>query len=80
MKLKREVNVVQRYIHNTDGVSLDPHERGDWVKFEDYNALQSELENILSSVREAVEYQKNCKPELMHEHIWQAYRKAKRLV
>lgn len=46
--------MVQRYWHSQDGVSLDPRENGDWVRYEDYAALELKLLAAHSHIERAL--------------------------
>lgn len=47
--------MVQRYWHNQDGVSLDPRDNGDWVKYEDYAKLANDFLFVAFGVKDAGE-------------------------
>lgn len=47
--------MVQRYFHNQDGVSLDPRENGEWVKYDDYAKLANYFLFVAFGVKDAEE-------------------------
>lgn len=67
--------MVQRYdfCEFAEGSEMQEEENGEFIKYEDYAALEAKYRMIVEHFIKAKQYQDSCKPELMNSAIWRAY-------